>query len=141
MTMLRAAAARARKTGITNVRFHRMDAERLDLADIYKKLTPWQKTQVARHPQRPHFSDYVKTLVTEWTPLAGDRKFAEDAALQAGFGRFGQRSHVFLIADEAVRVPQAVADRNLARRLVSVGRWSWLGRAGYISRPSCRFAW
>jgi acetyl-CoA carboxylase carboxyl transferase subunit alpha len=58
------------------------------LADIYKKLTPWQKTQVARHPQRPHFSDYVKTLITEWVPLAGDRKFAEDSALQAGFGRF-----------------------------------------------------
>jgi acetyl-CoA carboxylase carboxyl transferase subunit alpha len=58
------------------------------LAEIYKKLTPWQKTQVARHPQRPHFSDYVKTLITEWAPLAGDRKFAEDAALQAGLGRF-----------------------------------------------------
>ncbi len=58
------------------------------LAEIYKKLTPWQKTQVARHPQRPHFSDYVRSLITEWTPLAGDRKFGEDAALQAGFGRF-----------------------------------------------------
>ena len=57
------------------------------LADIYRKLTPWQKTQVARHPQRPHFSDYVKSLVTEWTPLAGDRKYAEDPAVQAGFGR------------------------------------------------------
>ncbi len=58
------------------------------LVDIYRRLTPWQKTQVARHPQRPHFSDYIKTLITEWTPLAGDRKFAEDPALQAGFGRF-----------------------------------------------------
>ncbi len=58
------------------------------LADIYRKLTPWQKTQVARHPQRPHFSDYIKALISEWTPLAGDRKFAEDPALQAGFGRF-----------------------------------------------------
>lgn len=58
------------------------------LADIYKKLTPWQRTQVARHPNRPHFSDYLKSLITEWTPLAGDRKYAEDAALQAGFGRF-----------------------------------------------------
>src|SRR5690606_34082264 len=58
------------------------------LVEIYKKLTPWQKTQVARHPQRPHFSDYVKSLITEWTPLAGDRKYGEDAALQAGFGRF-----------------------------------------------------
>ena len=58
------------------------------LVDIYKKLTPWQKTQVARHPQRPHFSDYIKGLITEWTPLAGDRKYAEDSAVQAGFGRF-----------------------------------------------------
>ncbi len=58
------------------------------LVEIYRKLTPWQKTQVARHPQRPHFSDYVRSLITEWTPLAGDRKFGEDAALQAGFGRF-----------------------------------------------------
>jgi acetyl-CoA carboxylase carboxyl transferase subunit alpha len=58
------------------------------LGEIYRKLTPWQKTQVARHPQRPHFSDYIGTLITEWTPLAGDRKFAEDAALLAGFGRF-----------------------------------------------------
>jgi acetyl-CoA carboxylase carboxyl transferase subunit alpha len=58
------------------------------LADIYKKLSPWQRTQVARHPQRPHFSDYVKSLVTDWTPLAGDRKYGEDPALQAGFGRF-----------------------------------------------------
>jgi acetyl-CoA carboxylase carboxyl transferase subunit alpha len=59
------------------------------LADIYRRLTPWQKTQVARHPQRPHFSDYVKGLVSEWTPLAGDRKYAEDPAIQAGFGRIG----------------------------------------------------
>ena len=58
------------------------------LVEIYRKLTPWQKTQVARHPQRPHFSDYVRSLITEWTPLAGDRKYGEDAALQAGFGRF-----------------------------------------------------
>ena len=58
------------------------------LVDIYKRLTPWQKTQVARHPQRPHFSDYIKGLITEWTPLAGDRKYAEDPAVQAGFGRF-----------------------------------------------------
>jgi acetyl-CoA carboxylase carboxyl transferase subunit alpha len=66
------------------------------LTDIYRKLTPWQKTQVARHPQRPHFSDYVKRLITEWTPLAGDRKFSEDAALQAGFGRFNGESVAIL---------------------------------------------
>lgn len=62
------------------------------LADIYEKLTPWQKTQVARHPSRPHFSDYVKNLLTEWTPLAGDRKFSEDAAIQAGLARFNGQS-------------------------------------------------
>ena len=66
------------------------------LADVYKKLTPWQKTQVARHPQRPHVSDYVKTLITEWTPLAGDRKFGEDAALLAGFGRFNGQAVAIL---------------------------------------------
>jgi len=66
------------------------------LADVYRKLTPWQKTQVARHPQRPHFTDYVKHLITEWTPLAGDRKFSEDAALQAGFGRFNGQSVAIL---------------------------------------------
>ncbi|WP_439923391.1 acetyl-CoA carboxylase carboxyltransferase subunit alpha [Nitrobacter sp. JJSN] len=58
------------------------------LKDLYDSLTPWQKTQVARHPQRPHFSDFIKGLITEFTPLAGDRKFGEDEALIGGFGRF-----------------------------------------------------
>ncbi|MFB2566731.1 acetyl-CoA carboxylase carboxyltransferase subunit alpha [Rhizobium sp. IMFF44] len=58
------------------------------MADIYSKLNAWQKTQVARHPQRPHFVDYTSTLFTEFTPLAGDRQFSEDAAIQAGFARF-----------------------------------------------------
>ena len=58
------------------------------LSDLYEELTPWQKTQVARHPQRPHFCDYVKALVAEFTPLSGDRAFGEDAAIVAGFGRF-----------------------------------------------------
>jgi acetyl-CoA carboxylase carboxyl transferase subunit alpha len=58
------------------------------LRDIYANLTPWQKTQVARHPQRPHFSDYVSGLFTEFTPLAGDRKFGEDEAILGGFARF-----------------------------------------------------
>jgi acetyl-CoA carboxylase carboxyl transferase subunit alpha len=58
------------------------------LADLYTKLTPWHKTQVARHPDRPHFKDYLSAFITEFTPLAGDRYFAEDAAVVAGFGRF-----------------------------------------------------
>ncbi|MGI2034914.1 acetyl-CoA carboxylase carboxyltransferase subunit alpha [Rhizobium panacihumi] len=58
------------------------------IQDIYSKLTAWQKTQVARHPQRPHFVDYAANLFTEFTPLAGDRTFGEDAAIQAGLARF-----------------------------------------------------
>jgi acetyl-CoA carboxylase carboxyl transferase subunit alpha len=62
------------------------------LQDIYKKLTPWQKMQVARHPDRPHFADYIAAMIEDFTPLSGDRKFAEDHALQAGFGRFDGQS-------------------------------------------------
>ncbi|MCG6203961.1 acetyl-CoA carboxylase carboxyltransferase subunit alpha [Rhodopseudomonas sp. HC1] len=58
------------------------------LTELYASLTPWQKTQVARHPQRPHCVDYIEALITEFTPLAGDRKFGEDEALIGGFGRF-----------------------------------------------------
>jgi acetyl-CoA carboxylase carboxyl transferase subunit alpha len=58
------------------------------LKALYAALTPWQKTQVARHPQRPHFIDYSAHLLTEFTPLAGDRGFGEDEAVIAGFARF-----------------------------------------------------
>ncbi len=58
------------------------------LRQTYGKLTAWQKTQVARHPDRPHFSDYVAALVEDFTPLAGDRLFAEDRAIIGGLGRF-----------------------------------------------------
>src|SRR6202048_4270580 len=56
------------------------------LSDLYANLTPWQKTQVARHPQRPHCMNYVDALIAEFTPLAGDRKFGDDEALIGGFG-------------------------------------------------------
>src|SRR5579863_2945196 len=58
------------------------------LRELYAGLTPWQKTQVARHPQRPHCLDYVAGLITDFVPLAGDRKHGEDAAIVGGFGRF-----------------------------------------------------
>ncbi len=58
------------------------------LRDVYKALSPWQKAQVARHPDRPHCLDYVGALFTDFTPLAGDRTFGEDHAVIAGFGRF-----------------------------------------------------
>jgi acetyl-CoA carboxylase carboxyl transferase subunit alpha len=61
------------------------------LKDTYAKLTPWQKTQVARHPQRPHFSDYVNTLIQDFTPLAGDRAYADDKAIIGGPGSFRGR--------------------------------------------------
>jgi acetyl-CoA carboxylase carboxyl transferase subunit alpha len=61
------------------------------LAELYAALTPWQKTQVARVQGRPHFNDYVKGLIDDFTPLAGDRKFAEDAAIVGGLGRFRGR--------------------------------------------------
>jgi len=60
----------------------------LALKELYGELTPWQKTQVARHPQRPHCLDYVSGLITDFVPLAGDRKHGEDAAIVGGFGRF-----------------------------------------------------
>jgi acetyl-CoA carboxylase carboxyl transferase subunit alpha len=58
------------------------------LRDLYSSLTPWQKTQVARHPDRPHCLDYVAALITDFVPLAGDRKFGDDEAIVGGFGRF-----------------------------------------------------
>jgi acetyl-CoA carboxylase carboxyl transferase subunit alpha len=69
------------------------------LRDTYRKLTPWQKTQVARHPDRPHFRDYVSGMVDEFIPLAGDRAFADDPAIIGGFGRVGGR-RVMVIGHE-----------------------------------------
>ena len=58
------------------------------VTETYARLTPWQKTQVARHPARPHFSDYVNRLVTDFMPLSGDRLFGDDKAIIAGLGWF-----------------------------------------------------
>ena len=69
------------------------------LVDIYSRLTPWQKTQVARHPERPHCLDYVAALIEDFTPLAGDRYFAEDEAIVGGPGVFRGRS-VMVIGHE-----------------------------------------
>jgi acetyl-CoA carboxylase carboxyl transferase subunit alpha len=66
------------------------------LMDTYARLTPWQKTQVARHPDRPHCLDYVSALIEDFIPLAGDRYFAEDAAIMGGIGRFRGRSIVVI---------------------------------------------
>ena len=66
------------------------------LRQAYSRLTPWQKVQVARHPDRPHFSDYAAALIEDFTPLAGDRAFGEDRAVIGGLGRFRGRSLVVI---------------------------------------------
>ena len=69
------------------------------LEETYSELTPWQKTQVARHPERPHFRHYIDVLVQDFTPLSGDRAFAEDQAILGGIGRLHGRS-VMVIGHE-----------------------------------------
>ena len=66
------------------------------LADTYGKLTPWQKTQVARHPERPHFKDFIAGLFDEFIPLGGDRNFGDDQAIIGGFARMGDRRMVVI---------------------------------------------
>ncbi|MFV0321970.1 MAG: acetyl-CoA carboxylase carboxyltransferase subunit alpha [Alphaproteobacteria bacterium] len=70
-----------------------------ELTKLYAKLTPWQKTQVARHPARPHASEIIAQLIKDYTQLSGDRLFAEDAAIVGGIGRFNNRP-VMVIAHE-----------------------------------------
>lgn len=78
------------------------EAEALDkkasqmLVDLYKDLTPWRKCQVARHPDRPHCKDYIEALFMEYTPLAGDRNFADDHAVMGGLARFNGRPVVVI---------------------------------------------
>jgi acetyl-CoA carboxylase carboxyl transferase subunit alpha len=84
---------RALETGETTVaigeEISRLEAKAAQaLKDLYADLSPWQKTQVARHPERPHALDYIARLITDFVPLAGDRKFGDDAAIVGGFGRF-----------------------------------------------------
>jgi acetyl-CoA carboxylase carboxyl transferase subunit alpha len=66
------------------------------LRDTYSKLTPWQKAQVARHPERPHFNDYVAGLADDFLPLAGDRAFADDPAILGGFAKIEGRKVVLI---------------------------------------------
>jgi acetyl-CoA carboxylase carboxyl transferase subunit alpha len=81
------------------------------LQGTYGKLTPWQKTQVARHPDRPHFTDYIANLFDDFTPLAGDRQFGEDAAIIGGFGRLQGRT-VMVIGHEKGRDTETRVKHN-----------------------------
>ena len=66
------------------------------LKELYKKLTPWRKCQIARHPERPHCKDYIDALFSEYTPLAGDRNFADDDAVMGGLARFDDKPVVII---------------------------------------------
>src|SRR3984885_6994299 len=90
----------------------RLDAKASSaLEELYAELTPWQKTQVARHPQRPHCLDYVAQLVTDFVPLSGDRKFGDDEAIVGGFGRFHGES-VCVIGHEKASGTEARLKHN-----------------------------
>ena len=98
-------------------------------ATTYAKLTAWQKTQVARHPDRPKARDYIAGLITDFTPLAGDRAFADDAAVIGGLGRFRGRS-VMVIGTEKGTDTESRVEHNFgmarpegyrkARRLIEL---------------------
>lgn len=81
------------------------------LKGLYKKLTPWQKCQVARHPDRPHCKDYIEALFTEFTPLAGDRNFADDHAVMGGLARFNDQP-VVVIGHEKGNDTKSRIERN-----------------------------
>ncbi len=81
------------------------------LKDLYKNLTPWRKCQVARHPDRPHCKDYIETLFAEYTPLAGDRNFADDLAVMGGLARIGGEP-VMVIGHEKGHNTKTRIERN-----------------------------
>ncbi|WP_172299047.1 acetyl-CoA carboxylase carboxyltransferase subunit alpha [Pseudoruegeria sp. HB172150] len=93
------------------------EAEALDkkaasmLKDLYKGLDPWRKCQVARHPDRPHCKDYIEALFTEYTPLAGDRNFADDHAVMGGLARF-EDAPVMVIGHEKGHDTKTRIERN-----------------------------
>lgn len=90
----------------------RLEAQTHDtLENTYANLSPWQKTQVARHPDRPHAEDYVNALIEDFTPLAGDRHFAEDHAILGGLGSLGGRP-IMLIGQEKGSDTESRLKRN-----------------------------
>ncbi|MEQ6249194.1 acetyl-CoA carboxylase carboxyltransferase subunit alpha [Sulfitobacter sp. HNIBRBA3233] len=108
---LRAMAKRDPETDVSS------EAKALDakaakmLDDLYKNLTPWRKCQVARHPERPHCKDYIEALFTEYTPLYGDRNFANDEAVMGGLARFNDRP-VVVIGHEKGNDTKSRIERN-----------------------------
>lgn len=108
---LRALARTNKEMDVTN------EAKALDvkaaalLDEIYGSLSPWRKCQVARHPERPHCKDYIEALFTEFTPLAGDRNFADDLAVMGGLARFNDKP-VVVIGHEKGNDTKSRIERN-----------------------------
>lgn len=108
---LRAMARRDPETDVTH-EAKALDAKAVKmLDDLYKNLTPWRKCQVARHPDRPHCKDYIDALFTEYTPLAGDRNFADDHAVMGGLARFNDLP-VMVIGHEKGNDTKSRIERN-----------------------------
>jgi acetyl-CoA carboxylase carboxyl transferase subunit alpha len=114
------------------------------LRATYAKLTAWQKTQVARHPDRPHAEDYLAALITDYTPLAGDRAFAEDAAVVGGLGRFRGRSVMVLGTERGSDTDSRVAHNfgmarpegyRKARRLIELAGRFGLPVLTFVDTP------
>jgi len=115
---LQGKAAELRSMAVQNPGLDLKDeADQLDrraeemLRDLYEELDPWQKCQVARHPSRPHSEAYIAALFTEYTPLAGDRAFAEDHAVVGGLARFHDRA-VMVIGHEKGHDTRSRLERN-----------------------------
>ena len=81
------------------------------LSNLYAELSPWRKCQVARHPERPHTTDYINYIISEYTPLSGDRNFAEDLAIVGGLGRLGD-TPVVVIGHEKGNSTESRIKRN-----------------------------
>lgn len=114
---------------------HADGAARRLLAETFARLTPWQKTLVARHPLRPHFSDLVKALVEDFLPLAGDRAFGEDSAIIGGIGRLrGQNVPVMVIGHEKGRDTAARVKHNFG-----MGRPEGYRKAARLVELAARF--
>jgi acetyl-CoA carboxylase carboxyl transferase subunit alpha len=114
------------------------------LRATYAKLTAWQKTQVARHPDQPHAEDYLAALITDYTPLAGDRAFAEDAAVVGGLGRFRGRSVMVLGTERGSDTDSRVAHNfgmarpegyRKARRLIELAGRFGLPVLTFVDTP------
>src|SRR5213078_1704909 len=104
------------------------------LTELYENLTPWQKTQVARWPTRPHCLDYVTALITDFTPLAGDRKFGDDEAIIGGFGRFRGES-ICIIGQE-----KGATTENRLRHNFGMARPEGYRKAVRLMEMADRFA-